>query len=50
MDTKATIKELIDQAKSTRHLVHEVAAAYMGTTPDNVVIATREEKRGGRDE
>lgn len=47
---KATIQDLIDQAKNTRHLVYEVAGAYVGAPPDNVVISTTEERRGVHDE
>lgn len=49
MDKKqTTVQELIDQARNTRNMVHEVAAAYVGTTPDKVVISTTKEERGGR--
>lgn len=46
MDKNATIQELINQASNTRHLVFAVAAAYIGTTPDNIVIAAKEPKEG----
>ena len=46
MDKNATIQELINQASNTRHLVLAVAAAYRGTIPDNIVIATKEPKEG----
>lgn len=50
MDKKeATIQDLIDQAKNTRHLVYEVAGAYVGAPPDKVVISTKE-NGGGKDE
>ena len=46
MDKNATIQELINQADNTRHLVLAVAAAYVGTTPGNVVITAKEPKEG----
>ena len=46
MDKNATIQELINQAANTRHLVLTVAAAYLGTTTDNIIIATKEQKEG----
>ena len=46
MDKTATIQELINQASNTRHLVLAVAAAYIGTAPDNIVIAAKEPKEG----
>lgn len=49
MDKKGTIEELIQQATNTRHLVYEVAGAYVGAPPDKVVIATKE-NGGGKDE
>lgn len=49
MDKQATIQELIQQATNTRHLVYEVAGAYLGAPPDKVVIATKE-NGGGKDE
>lgn len=49
MDKKGTVEELIQQATNTRHLVYEVAGAYVGAPPDKVVIATKE-KGGGKDE
>lgn len=45
MDKQGTIKELIDQATNTRHLVYEVAAAYAGTTPDKVEITVKEKEQ-----
>lgn len=39
MDEKGTVKELIDQAKNARRLVYEVAAAYIGVPPEEVIIA-----------
>lgn len=38
MDNQGTVKELIDQAKNTRRLVHEVAGAYLGVAPEEVII------------
>lgn len=49
MDKKGTVEELIQQATNTRHLVYEVAGAYLGAPPDKVVIATKE-NGGGKDE
>lgn len=49
MDKKGTIEELILQATNTRHLVYEVAGAYVGAPPDKVVISTKE-NGGGKDE
>ena len=46
MDKTATIQELISQASNTRYLVLAVAAAYVGTTQDNIVITTKEPKEG----
>lgn len=46
MDKNATIQELINQTANTRHLVLAVAAAYLGTAPDNVVITAKEPKEG----
>ena len=46
MDKNATIQELINQASNTHHLVFAVAGAYIGTTPDNIVIAVKEPKEG----
>lgn len=39
MDKKGTIEELIQQATNTRHLVYEVAAAYVGVPPEEVIIS-----------
>lgn len=44
MDKQATIQELIDQARNTRNLIHEVAAAYFDTTVDKVKIVIDNEK------
>lgn len=49
MDKKGTIEELIQQATNTRHLVYEVAGAYVGAPPDKVVISTKK-NGGGKDE
>ena len=49
MDKKGTIEELIQQATNTRHLVYEVAGAYVGVPPEDVIIATAQ-KGGGKDE
>ena len=46
MDKTATIQELINQASNTRYLVLAVAAAYVGTTPDNIITTTKEPKEG----
>ena len=43
MNEKNTVKELIEQAGNTRHLVYEVASAYLGVPLEKVVIAEREE-------
>lgn len=50
MDKKGTIEELIQQATNTRHLVYEVAGAYVGAPPDKVVISTTGERRGVHNE
>ena len=44
MDKNATIQELINQAANTRHLILAVAASYLGTTPGNIVLTTKEQK------
>lgn len=49
MDKQATIQELIQQVTNTRHLVYEVAGAYVGAPPEDVIIATAQ-KGGGKDE
>lgn len=49
MNEQGTIKELIDQATNTRHLVYEVVAAYVGVPPEEVVIAPAV-KGEGKDE
>ena len=46
---KATVQDLIDQAKNTSKLVYEVAGAYVGAPPEDIIIATAQ-KGGGNDE
>lgn len=47
MDKQATIQELIQQATNTRHLVYEVAGAYVGAPPEKVKITVSEAEREG---
>lgn len=47
MNKQATIEELIQQATNTRNLVHEVAAAYIGVPPEEVIISPK--PKGGEE-
>lgn len=47
MDKKGTIEELIQQATNTRHLVYEVAGAYVGAPPEKVVIIVEKKSDEG---
>lgn len=42
MNEKSTIRELLNQLTNSEHWVKQIAAAYLGVRPDQVVIMVKE--------
>ncbi len=45
MNEKNTIQDLMHQARNSAFWVKTIAAAYLGVSPDDVVITTKEGNR-----
>ena len=41
MNEKNTIKELLDQVRNSNWWVKEIAAAYLGVDPEDVIISVK---------
>lgn len=41
MNEKSTIKELLDQIVNSNRWVKEIAAAYLGVNPEDVIISVK---------